>query len=87
MKIPIGHVALMMFAILTAAAADSPAPVEKSTPSNEAAKANRQGLVKAANGSWVTVEEKNALDAAAQAVAKPRIVVGTPQNAEHGDIS
>ena len=69
MKIPIGHVALMMFAILTAAAADSPAPVEKSTPSNEAAKANREGLVKAANGSWVTVEEKNALDAAAQAVA------------------
>ena len=58
-----------MSTVLVAAAADSPAPVAKSPSSKEAPQTDRTGFVKAANGSWVTVEEKNALDAAAQAVA------------------
>ena len=68
-KLHFGVVALIMSTVLVAAAADSPAPVAKSPSSKEAPQTDRTGLVKAANGSWVTVEEKNALDAAAQAVA------------------
>ncbi len=69
MKSHFGLAALALSTIMVATALSQPAPIAPSTSSSESPPPSTQGLVKAANGSMVTVAEKNAMDAAAQAVA------------------